>query len=218
MLALIIIIGLVTIGLWILTKRTNLSSKARSTIVVVAGIGIAVGGIFISGQTQDIASVDIIEEAIVRTDNIEITLNAPGTLVPRREVDLTFQTNGKVAEIMVEEGQFVSAGDIIAILDADELTHAYEDAELHLASERTEYDALFASPIAEEVALAEAELLAAQLSYGSSTAISGEGSIDEQIEALEIELAKNRAWQSSLQRDVSLANLVNISSVAGRYH
>ncbi len=207
MLALIIIFGLVTVGFWVLTRHTNLSNKIRSTVVVVTGISIAVGGIFITGQTQDVTSVDIIEEAIVRTDNIAITLNAPGTLVPRSEVDLSFQTSGKVTEIMVEEGQFVSAGDIIAILDAESLTHAYEDAELRLASERTQFEALFASPSEEEIALAEAEYLAAQLAYGSSTAISGEGSIDEQIEALEVELAKNRAWQSALQRDVSLANL-----------
>lgn len=207
MLAVIIIITVVVTGLWFLTKRTSLSNRTRSSIVIVSGMGMAIGGLITTGQTQDVTQVEILEEAIVRADTIVIDLSAPGTLQPRRQVDLTFDATGKVQEILVEEGQFVSAGEPIAILNAEPLAEAYEDAQLRLQAEQIEFDTLFAEPMAEELALAEAELLAAQLSYGGSTALTGEGSIQEQIEVIEYELAKNRAWQSSLSRDVSLANL-----------
>lgn len=180
----------------------------------------------IAGQTlsyaQDISSTNIEEQMVVSADNIKITLSSSGVLEPIREVSLSFRTSGKVKEILVEEGQYVGEGQVIAILDADNLSDVLIDAELTANYRQIELSALFEEPLAEERALAEAELLAAQLSYGGNTALSGEGSIDAQINALEIELAKNQTWQSALSRDTAYASLssaaVNLETTIDRLH
>ncbi|GAB4580104.1 MAG: hypothetical protein Fur0022_28430 [Anaerolineales bacterium] len=76
---------------------------------------------------------------------------AEGRLVPRDAVQLSFVTAGQVAEILVEEGDVVRAGDVLARLgDREQVEAAVAAAQLELAA--TEL----------EKASAEADLLAAE--------------------------------------------------------
>jgi len=85
----------------------------------------------------------------VVVDNFAVV--AEGRLVPRESVQLSFVTAGQVAEILVEEGDVVKVGDILARLgDREQLEAAVAAAELELASAEL------------EKASAESDLLAAQ--------------------------------------------------------
>ncbi|NUM43364.1 MAG: efflux RND transporter periplasmic adaptor subunit [Anaerolineales bacterium] len=76
---------------------------------------------------------------------------AEGRLVPRDSVQLSFVTAGQVTEILVEEGDDVQAGDVLARLgDREQYEAAVSGAELELAA------------AALEKAAAESDLLAAQ--------------------------------------------------------
>ena len=64
------------------------------------------------------------------------TVNAEGKIVPLFFSDLSFQTGGVVAEILVEEGDVVAAGDPLIRLDAVDVEIAHKQAEARLVSAR----------------------------------------------------------------------------------
>ncbi|RME08319.1 MAG: HlyD family efflux transporter periplasmic adaptor subunit [Anaerolineae bacterium] len=79
---------------------------------------------------------------------------AEGHVVPRREVTLSFLARGRVAEILVSEGDAVSAGDVIARLgDSEQAQAAMQAANLELASARQAYNEFLRSA---DIALAQA--------------------------------------------------------------
>lgn len=90
------------------------------------------------------------------------TLIAPGRIEPARDtVKLSFETSGRIAEILVDEGDLVEAGQVLARLD-DRLARArVAAAEASLAQAKARY--LFArrGPRKEDVAAARAEADAA---------------------------------------------------------
>jgi HlyD family secretion protein len=53
--------------------------------------------------------------------NIEETVSATGNVVAERQATLAFASNGEIAEVLVEEGQAVEAGQVLARLDTESL-------------------------------------------------------------------------------------------------
>lgn len=91
-----------------------------------------------------------LEEIPIVLDNASVL--AEGRLVPNDYVRLAFVASGRVAELLVEEGDQVSAGDVIARLgDREPLEAAVAGAELELAAAQL------------EKAAAETDLLSAEL-------------------------------------------------------
>lgn len=63
----------------------------------------------------------------------DIEIISEGRLVPRQQVNLSFKTGGQVAEVMVEEGDSIESGQVIARLaDSEQLEVAVANAELEL--------------------------------------------------------------------------------------
>ncbi|MBK8931075.1 MAG: biotin/lipoyl-binding protein [Chloroflexi bacterium] len=61
-------------------------------------------------------------------------VNAEGQVVPLFNVDLAFQMGGRVAEILVREGDTVKAGDALIRLDTIEADLALQQAQARLTS------------------------------------------------------------------------------------
>jgi HlyD family secretion protein len=95
------------------------------------------------------------ETAVVRRGTLLVTVNATGSLAPHAEVSLAFSSGGRVAEVLVEEGQQVEAGQPLVRLEMDDLVLQVAQAEASLAQ-------IQAGPRAEEIAAAEAALRSAQ--------------------------------------------------------
>jgi HlyD family secretion protein len=83
---------------------------------------------------------------------------AEGRLVPNDSVRLAFVTAGRVAEVLVAEGDLVEAGDVLARLgDREPLEAAVAMAELELAAAETEKAAAEMELLAAGIALEEIE-------------------------------------------------------------
>jgi HlyD family secretion protein len=83
---------------------------------------------------------------------------ADGVLEPVRWSDLRFEAAGIVAEVLVEAGEVVDAGDVLMRQDGTELELAVREAEAALGAAHAELAVLLVRPRAEEIAAAEAEL------------------------------------------------------------
>ncbi|NTU83871.1 MAG: biotin/lipoyl-binding protein [Chloroflexales bacterium] len=67
---------------------------------------------------------------------------AEAKVVPVNSVDLSFETGGKVAELLVDEGEAVTAGQPLARLDTRDLTLSVEQAQVSLQQAQADYDKL----------------------------------------------------------------------------
>jgi HlyD family secretion protein len=79
-----------------------------------------------------------------------------------REVNLAFRTGGRIADIKVDEGSPVHAGDLIASLDPEPLQDAVANAEAAVAASGAHAAMLHQGYRSEDVAQAKARLEAAQ--------------------------------------------------------
>jgi HlyD family secretion protein len=112
--------------------------------------------------------------------------------------------SGVVNAVHVNVGDEVEAGTLLAQLDTRDLTLAVRTTELLLHEQQTRFNQITAPARPEDLALAEAQLTAAQASANAAYATVPSDSA-EAISALQVQLAQNLLWQAQLQRDVTLS-------------
>lgn len=87
---------------------------------------------------------------------------AEGVIVPEMRVDLGFRIPGRIASILVSEGEAVRAGQELARLETEDLEGAVQQAEAGLRLAQAQLASIKAGPQPESVAVAEAAVDIAQ--------------------------------------------------------
>ena len=155
-------------------------------IVIVLMVG-ALGVWFTTTQPSH-ADDSLARGAVtVERGSIVSAVKATGRLEPQAEVLLRFETNGTVAEVLVERGQSVTIGDPLARLETDELLLQLGQAEANLAQVQ-------AGARTEDIAAVEAALQNAQANFDKIAA----GTRVEDIAAAEASLRGARATYDDL--------------------
>lgn len=95
-------------------------------------------------------------------------VSAEGTVVPRRKADLSFNSSGRIVQILVEEGQQVTAEQELARLDTRDLEQAVLQAQAGLKSAQAQLDKVRAGARPEEIASAEAQVAIASAGVQSA--------------------------------------------------
>jgi HlyD family secretion protein len=119
---------------------------------------------------------------------------AEGVVVPQRHAILSMAAGGIVAEILVEEGASVEAGQVILRLQDAHQRAAVAEAQAALASAEAQYANLEAGARSQEIAAAEASLAAARARLARIL----EGARPEDIAAAEAALQAARATLEGL--------------------
>ncbi len=158
-------------------------------LLCVVGVG---GWQFAWGQEPSLGAQAAIETATVRKDTLAVMVEGTGNLAPRAEVSLALLTGGQVAEILVEEGQVVEAGQTLIRLETDELALQVARSEASLAAAKGQLAQLLAPPLPEEIAAQEANLAASQGQVSAMAAnrdqiVAGPG--EAEIQAAEVQVA-----------------------------
>lgn len=102
-----------------------------------------------------------VEAPVAAVDDLENVIWASGKLVPVDWANLSPVQGGNVQSILVQEGEWVSAGDLLAEIDASIADSQIEIASAAVAEARAAYDKLVAGATASELAAVEAALAAA---------------------------------------------------------
>jgi HlyD family secretion protein len=100
------------------------------------------------------------------TQNTSAGISANGILMPIRQMELSFGVGGGVESVVVEIGEYVTAGQVLARLDPSEVSLAVQQAQAELAAAQANYN-LVAAGISDEqrqvaIAASTMELVAAQ--------------------------------------------------------
>ncbi len=117
--------------------RSFLSDKRRLLLLLLTVVALmAVGGAwyyytqYLPDQTS--AAGETIQTARVRQGNLVIGASGSGTLLPAQEVDLGFNSGSVLTEVLVEVGDRVEIGDVLARIDPTDLERALIQAEADL--------------------------------------------------------------------------------------
>jgi len=104
-------------------------------IVVVVAIGAIGGGWYYYTQylpAQRSAAAETIQTTRVRRGSVIISVGGSGTLMPAAQADLGFGSGGVVSELLVEVGDWVESGQVLARIDPAALERAVTQAEADL--------------------------------------------------------------------------------------
>ena len=165
---------------------------------IVAALTVGVLGAWSTLTQLSLADDRSASEAVtIERGTVISAVKATARLEPRQEIALGFEINGVVADVLVERGESVDAGDPLVRLNTTDLELAVAQAEVELERAETELAQVITGVDADDLASARAALASAQASY--DTLLEG-SSEDELIVAVadlrkaEIELQKAQ-WE-----------------------
>jgi RND family efflux transporter MFP subunit len=148
-------------------RKKVLHNRKVFWIVLIVVLAAAGGGYYYydSAYAQPEEAVgETVQSARVRQGELVISASGSGTLVPADDVSLGFTSGGVLAEVLVEVGDHVDVGDILARLDDLSARQALISAQLQVAQAEDSLNReLDAEAAQREVELAEAQLEQAQL-------------------------------------------------------
>lgn len=109
--------------------------KWKIFIVVALIIGAAVGYKFYTDKVVTEPAKTYETTKVVRTDLIK-TVSATGTVQPRESVEVSGKVTARIQEILVEENDRVTAGQVVAILDGKDFEAKLDQANFTLTNAR----------------------------------------------------------------------------------
>ncbi|TKJ29046.1 MAG: hypothetical protein CEE40_09740 [Chloroflexi bacterium B3_Chlor] len=143
--------------------------RDRRVVIVVVLVAIALvaagGGWYyyaryVQGETP--SAEETTHTATVRRGNLVIVAGGTGTLIPNTEVDLSSSSGGRLAGVLVEVGDQVQAGDVLARLDDTDAQSQVTQAEINLRLAELQLAELTGTPDAADLAAAQFQLTSAQ--------------------------------------------------------
>jgi HlyD family secretion protein len=141
-------------------------------------------------------------------------VSAEAVVVPYKDADVSFNVAGRVQEVLVSEGETVTAGQELVRLETRDLELGVRRAQAGLASAQAQLARAKGGARSEEIALAEADVAIAEANVESAKAglssaqaalnsvLAGASQRDIEIAEKQVELAKNQLWGAQAQRDV----------------
>jgi HlyD family secretion protein len=140
-------------------RRLNLAALIAGILVLAVGATFAIRAL--TGANAD-PLADTATTPVTRGD-LTLGVSATGQVEPRVQAELSFAApSGRVAEVLVAEGDTVAAGDPLVQLDSRQLVAARDAAAANLAVAQADLQAIQAGATPEQIAEAQAQVQAAQ--------------------------------------------------------
>jgi len=127
------------------SKPPSIGWRPRSLALPVIGV-LAIGGPvwWVSARVPAEQIADEIAQTPIRTTSATTgtaALDTSGYVVARRQATVSSKATGRVAEVLIEEGQHVERDQIIARLDSSNTGAALAEAQARLALAQADHDA-----------------------------------------------------------------------------
>ena len=172
----------------------------KSIVITIIVLLTAVALVFVGSRfvgSNQATAAEGIQTAVVERGTLRASVDATGSVAPETRLELSFKSAGRVAEIMVEEGDQVEAGEALARLETADLEQALIQAQASLAISEAELAQTEAGAGAEELASARAELESALANYEEVKA----GPSQEDITVAKASMEKARIALEKAQAD-----------------
>src|SRR5215211_6377775 len=113
--------------------------KLKTTIIIVSIVSmliIGAAGYYGFAGAQELPAPDVPQTAAVAVCDVQQTVTAPGELHNISETQLLMPVDGNLSQVLVQAGESVSAGQVLASLD----DHAKAEAQIALKDAREAYE------------------------------------------------------------------------------
>ena len=107
--------------------------KWSITFCMVAGL-LTAGGLYLQAKLKPDYSIDPSKLARVERGDIARSVVATGKIEPRVKVEVKSKASGIVEKLLVDYGQYVKQGDVLAELDKEELRARVREAKASVAA------------------------------------------------------------------------------------
>ena len=165
---------------------------------VLCLVGVVLAGCAQGGTAEPVAE----ETAPAVSPGTEGQVIAEAAIEPARWSELLFTTGGTVAEVLVDSGDQVAAGDLLVRLDQTDLELAVQQAEAAVAAAEAQLAEVQAGARPEEIAAAEHQLADAMAALSRAMAQRDQltaGATEAEIAGAQAELAAALAEQRAIQ-------------------
>jgi RND family efflux transporter MFP subunit len=151
--------------------------------------------------------------AIARRGDLSASINATGKVRAKRSARLALPMSGLLATIEKQEGDQVSAGDVIATLRAEDAQRRVKQAELTLSSRTLDLARIKSAPREEDIEIARASLRKATLSAALAEAAHNASPTTQTSITLELTRADLDIARASFNRVVNGPSREEIDSL-----
>ncbi|MGD2205856.1 MAG: efflux RND transporter periplasmic adaptor subunit [Anaerolineae bacterium] len=170
-------------------------------ILILAGVG----ALFLLRGTESAADEPAASTAVVTRGGIEELVSASGNVVAERQATLAFASSGEIVDVLVEEGQQIEAGQVLARLDTTSLEWQIAIAQANLDTAQARLKQAQEPPNAEELASAQAALDSARANYEDVK----DGPSAEELASAQVALDSTRANYEDIKDGPSAEELAS---------
>lgn len=166
----------------------------------------------IQNQLAQDPNVAAFRAQMASATNISSSLSLLGTVEANETAALGFQSSGEVADVLVQEDDFVEAGTVLARLTDESARAAYDNAQLALERAQINLETLLEPASDSDLELARLAIASAQASYSDAANTSSDSQIQQA--QLSLQQAQNnydlavyqRTHMSGSDEEVALAD------------
>lgn len=120
----------------------TIASKRLSAVLLLLLPALLLLSACATGQAAEAeAEAEEVQTSTVRTGDITLSATGAGTVIAANDISIGFDAGGTLAELRVQVGDEVKAGDVLAVLDDTEAQKAVIEAELALLQAQLQTDA-----------------------------------------------------------------------------
>jgi HlyD family secretion protein len=131
--------------------------SGKKKILIGVGIAVVLGGVaFANVKFKRNTGIEVTTEAIKKR-RLEAIVNASGKIQPKRDVNISADTMGRVTDLAVDEGYRVTKGQFLLQIDPRNLRTAVQRTEASLQASKSQVEQLRVSIDSAKVALKQAE-------------------------------------------------------------
>ena len=175
-------------------------------IIVIAVVVLVSGGLLLRGQfakatKEDTSSAPEIKTATVERGNIEVTIDATGTIEPLNIVEVSSKASGKILEITVEEGDYVEQDNVIARIETTYVAADLEQAKADFNASQARFDQ---SKINIEL---QKEQTTIQIKQAKEKLAEAEKQLEQLREQIRIEKLTNQRQLNDAKNSIEMAQL-----------
>ncbi len=175
-------------------------------IIVIAVVILVSGGLLLRGQLakatkEEASNVPEVKAATVERGNIEVTIDATGTIEPLNIVEVSSKASGKILEITVEEGDYVEQDAVIARIETTYVAADLEQAQADFSASQARLDQ---SKINIELQKEQTKI---QIQQAKEKLAESEKQLEQLKEQIEIEKITNQRQLSDARNSHEMAKL-----------
>ncbi|MYF55797.1 HlyD family efflux transporter periplasmic adaptor subunit [Candidatus Poribacteria bacterium] len=174
-----------------------------STIVIlVVGAAVVIGRmVFATKDRNGNSDTPAVETATVARDNIDVKIDATGTIKPLNIVEISSKASGKILELRVDAGDYVEKDDIIAVIEKTYVEISLEQAEADLKATEARYQQ---AEIDIQLQQEQSEI---QIRQSRESLAEAKKRLEQIKEQIRLEKIANRRGVKDAENSLKIANL-----------